>query len=123
MSVSIADIKKILINSYSIMYGNIDTKYISITRFFEKTPGEFDYTCEILIPQIPALTSLISAVETKIAEIQTFNETKDPDASSFVDSQLVQNIAKATKRVLGTSQTSLFDTSATGEAVVASKTF
>ena len=123
MSVSIADIKKILINSYSIMYGNIDTKYISMTRFFEKTPGEFDYTCEILIPQIPALTSLISAVETKIAEIQTFNETKDPDASSFVDSQLVQNIAKATKRVLGTSQTSLFDTSATGEAVVASKTF
>lgn len=123
MSVSIADIKKILINSYSIMYGNIDTKYISMTRFFEKTPGEFDYTCEILIPQIPALTSLISAVETKITEIQTFNETKDPGASSFVDSQLVRNIAKATERVLGTSQTSLFETSATGEAVVASKTF
>lgn len=53
MSVSIAEIKSILINSYSIMYGNIDPKYITMTRFFEKSPGEFDYTCEVLVPQTP----------------------------------------------------------------------
>lgn len=123
MSVSIAEIKSILINSYSIMYGNIDPKYITMTRFFEKSPGEFDYTCEVLVPQTPALASVVAQVETKIAEIETFNQTKAPDAPSFVESQLVKNIAKATEKVLGTSNTSLFETSDTGEAVVAVKTF
>lgn len=123
MSVSIAEIKQILINSYSIMYGNIDTKYITMTRFFEKTPGEFDYTCEVLIPQIPALAAVVEQVETKIAEIETFNQNKAPDAPSFIESQLVKNISKATEKVLGTSNTSLFETSETGEAVVEVKTF
>lgn len=123
MSVSIAEIKQILINNYSIMYGNIDTKYITMTRFFEKSPGEFDYTCEVLIPQIPALAAVVEQVETKIAEIETFNQTKAPDAPSFIESQLVKNMSKATEKVLGTSNTSLFETSETGEAVVAVKTF
>jgi len=123
MSVSIADIKNILINSYSLMYGNIDTKYITMTRFFEKSPGEFDYTCEVFIPQIPTLADVISTVETKLEEIQTFNETKEAGAPSFIESQLVRNLSKATEKVLGSSQTNLFETSETGEAVVTVKTF
>ena len=123
MSVSIEEIKKILINSYSIMYGNIDTKYVVMTRFFEKAPGEFDYTCEVLIPQIKSLESVIAKVEEKLDEIETFNSTKAAGAPSFVEQQLAQNIVQATKKVTGRENVSLFETDESGQAVVKTKTF
>lgn len=123
MSVSIEEIKNILINSYSIMYGNIDTKYVVMTRFFEKAPGEFDYTCEVLIPQIKSLQSVVAKVEEKLDEIETFNNTKAPGAPSFVEQQLTQNIVQATKQVTGNQNIDLFETDESGQAVVKTKTF
>lgn len=101
MSVSIEEIKKILINSYSEIFGNIDTQYIIMTRFLETSPGVFDYTCELLIPQSKIFDSTLSTVQNTLDEISEFNKGKSSNQPTFVETKLQSNLVRNAQAVLG----------------------
>ena len=109
MSVSIEEIKQILINSYSEIFGNIDTRYIIMTRFLETSPGVFDYTCELLIPQSKIFESTLSTVQNTLDEISEFNKGKSSNQPTFVETKLQTNLVRNAEAVLGDRLDSLID--------------
>jgi hypothetical protein len=71
---SIAIVKRIFKYRVSKLYGDIDIQFVHLTRFIEIHPGEFQYTCEILIP------SLNITDFTKV--MKSMNSLKDSDKNS-----------------------------------------
>jgi hypothetical protein len=123
MSVSTDEIKEIIVQSYSEMFGGVDTRYIILTRFLETSPGTFDYTCDVLIPQSTRFEATLSTVQGVVDAIGAFNKDKGTDEPRFVDIALKQHLVTASQKVLGDRPNPLFAVSGDNEAVVTSKSF